>query len=339
MTVLAFWRAVAERLAAGEPVFVALVVANTRGSPGTLGARALVDVRGRMQGTIGGGIMEANVAEQACAALAAATYAPRIQRLVHRRNAGDAASGLICAGEQTHLCAVLTPAVDTAGVDRFVAALENEQGLAVTLIVDADGLRVTDAGPDFACPPLRLVQDRNGWQYAEENISRRRLAIIGGGHCGQALARLGADIGYRVDVFDIRAEILDAGNWPQAAHCHALGDYAELATCLEQAAMTRVVVMTTAVTQDIAALAELASMDCGWLGVMGSRHKIHTIRKALAERSVAAAHIDGVHGPIGLAMKSDTPTEIAVSIMGQLLAEESTDPARSKHDAQTATSR
>lgn len=339
MTIIAFWRAVSARLAAGEPVFVALVVANTRGSPGTLGARALVDRQGHMQGTIGGGVMEANVLTQAREALTQAAYTPRIQRLVHRRNAGDHASGLICAGEQTHLCAVLRPDTDAPVIAQFLATLEDEQSAATTLIIDANGLRVANHGPDFERPPLRLVQDSGGWHYAEENISRRRLAIIGGGHCGQALARLAGDIGYRVDLFDIRADVLDAGTWPQATYRHALSDYAELATRLEYTALTRVVVMTTAVTQDIDALTVLAAMDCRWLGVMGSRHKIHTIRRALADRHVAAAHIDAIHGSIGLAMKSDTPTEIAVSIMGQLLAHEHDAGANTHRDAELSRSR
>lgn len=328
MTALTFWRAVAERLAAGEPVFVALVVANTRGSPGTLGARALVDARGAMQGTIGGGVMEARVLAQAREALQQQAYPPRIQRLVHRRTGKPDASGLICAGEQTNLSTVLTPARDAASVACFVAALEYEDESAATLVIDADGLHVFDAAPDFDQPPLRLIDAPDGWHYAEENISRRRLAIVGAGHCGQALAKLAANIGYRVDVFDTRADVMADGDWPPDIRCQSPGDYAELATSLTHAGLTRVVVMTTAVTDDIEALATLATMDCRWLGVMGSRHKIRTIRQALAERGINTPALDRLHGPIGLAMKSDTPAEIAVSIMGQLLAHEHDTAAR-----------
>lgn len=337
MTVLAFWRAVAERLAAGEPVFVALVVANTRGSPGTLGARALVDFRGDMQGTIGGGIMESNVLAQAREALVQTVYPPHIQRLVHRRTGEADASGLICAGEQTNLYAVLEPDRDAASIARFVAALEHQDDGAATLFIDADGLRVSEAGPDFGQPPLRRVNDAAGWHYAEENISRRRLAIVGGGHCGQALARLGTGIGYRTQVFDTRADVMASGDWAPDVGCIALDDYAELTTGLKHADLTRVVVMTTAVTHDIEALAALARRDCLWLGVMGSRNKIRAIHRALRERGIDRAALARVHGPIGLAMKSDTPAEIAVSIMGQMLAQEHEIAARRVERSQTAT--
>ena len=55
--------------------------------------------------------------------------------------------------------------------------------------------------------------------------------------------------------------------------------------------------------------------------VMGSVAKIHEIRAQLGARGIAQARIDAIHGPIGLPMKSDTPPEIAVSIMAQLLTE------------------
>lgn len=320
MNRLDYWRQVGACLAADEPVFIALVVDHTRGSPGTRGARALVDNAGRLQGTVGGGIMEANVREQAREALTQTAYTPRIRRLVHRRNAGGEASGLICAGEQTNLYAVLCPERDFWAVERFVQALENEDTTTATLSMDAHGLKVTHAASAAEQPPSGLTGENDDWCYSEQNISQRRLAIVGGGHCGQALAALAATVGYRVDIFDTRAEIIETGEWPRDAGCHALSDYAELGNHLSHAAHTRVVVMTTAVTHDIAALAALAGQSWQWIGVMGSRQKIRTIHGALRDKGLAKASIEVVRGPIGLAMKSDTPAEIAVSIMGELLS-------------------
>src|SRR5699024_2926539 len=116
MSAETFWRAVAERLNAGTTVYVAMVVANTRGSPGTLGARLLVAADGHVEGTIGGGIMEANLVEQARQSLhTGGDDPPRLQHLVHRKELGPRrrethqSSGLICAGEQTNLGLVLKP--------------------------------------------------------------------------------------------------------------------------------------------------------------------------------------------------------------------------------------
>ncbi|HST28033.1 MAG TPA: XdhC family protein [Rudaea sp.] len=318
----AFWRAVLERLDAGKPVFVALVVANTRGSPGTLGARLLIDAEGNTLGTIGGGIMEANLVRAARDGLRAGNDAsPTLQALEHRNKPGTAhPSGLICAGEQTNLNCWLKPERDAATIRAFCAALDADNRQSATLEIDADGLRVV-AGGD-ASNGMRLDRDGERWCWRESSVNSVRVAIIGGGHCGKALARLAADVGYRIEVFDTRdAALGDDTDWPANVRRVRLGDYVELPAHLHWPALTTVAVMTAAIVQDIAALAVLAGMDLHWLGVMGSAAKIHEIRTQLAARGIAQERIDAIHGPIGLPMKSDTPPEIAVSIVAQLLAE------------------
>lgn len=315
----AFWRAVLARLDAGTPLFVALVVANTRGSPGTLGARILVDAHGNTFGTIGGGIMEANLVRAAHDGLQAGhDVPPSLERLEHRNKPGtEHPSGLICAGEQTNLDLWLKPHRDAATIRAFCAALDDDEKVA-TLQIDADGLRVTheqSTGMQLSC-------DGATWRWRESSVGAHRLVIVGGGHCGKALARLAADVGYSVDVFDTRAEALTGdADWPADVRRHLLADYAELPKRLRWPALTTVAVMTAAIVHDIAALAALAGTPLHWLGVMGSAAKIHEIRAQLAARGIAQERIDTIHGPIGLPMKSDTPPEIAVSIMAQLLIE------------------
>ena len=94
MNVSVCWRTVHAELAAGRPVFMAIVAANTRGSPGTLGARLLVDSDGGVAGTIGGGVMEKRLIDYARYALLKRDTRPNLQRLIHRRTTDSMASGL-----------------------------------------------------------------------------------------------------------------------------------------------------------------------------------------------------------------------------------------------------
>lgn len=322
MTAESFWQSVSRRLDAGTPVFVSLVAANTRASPGTLGAHLLVDANGEVEGTIGGGIMERKLIADASERLREQSDAlPELQRFIHRKDSADA-SGLICAGEQTNINLILLPPRDAESIQRFCAALANQNELSANLVIDADGVRVADTDEDDTSPgTIGLLADGDHWQYRQNSVNARRLAIIGAGHCGRALASLAAQIGYWLDVFDTRADVLHQPGWPDTVRLHPLNDYAELDSRLRRKSMTTVVVMTTAIHDDIAALAAVANDELRWLGVMGSKAKIHDIRAALRERGIASERIDAIHGPIGLPMKSDTPPEIAVSIMGQLLSE------------------
>lgn len=328
MSTETFWQAVDARLAAGKQVYVAMVVANTRGSPGTLGARLLVDSDGAVEGTIGGGIMEARLVEQARASVQAGEdRQPQLRRLVHRKELGQrkqamyAPSGLICAGEQTNLSMVLEPRRDGEAIHTFCQALADQAQRAVAMTVDAQGLRVHAADTGAAITGMQLHDNGDSdWCFCESSVNPKRLTVVGGGHCGLALARLAHDIGYWVDVYDTRGEVLAGERWPADVRRHTLADYADLNTQLTYPAQTTVVVMTAAVVHDIAALASIAALDLQWLGVMGSVAKIHEIRTQLAQQGIEQTRIDAIHGPIGMTMKSDTPAEIAVSIMAQLLA-------------------
>lgn len=319
MTPANFWQTAAHHLEAGTPVFAALVVANTRGSPGTLGARLLLAADGSQHGTIGGGIMEADILRAARAGLRRQRDdPPQLQRLEHRNKPGTQhPSGLVCAGEQWNLNLWLQPQRDAATVRAFADAVAAQGANAVSLDIDADGLRITR---DSAATGMQLQRHGQHWRYTESSLNPLRLAIAGGGHCGKALASLAAGLGYHVSVFDTRPDMLaDDHAWPGAVGRTALSRYDELGDHLHHPELTTVVVMTTAMPEDIKALASVTDRDWPWLGVMGSRAKIHAIHEALAERGIRAARRERIHGPIGLPMKSDTPPEIAVSIMAELL--------------------
>lgn len=318
----AFWKSVARRLAAGTPLYVAMVVANTRHSPGTLGACLAVDANGNVDGTVGGGIMEVHVTAAGRNRLLAQPGAtPELQRLIHRGNAVEHASGLICAGEQTNLNVILQPQRDLVVIQRFVDALADQSTRAASLVVNGRGVMVLEDVDDKPASAQGLRNEDGGWSYSEPSVNPRRLAIVGAGHCARALARLAVDVGYWVEVFDTRADAFGYGVWPEAARLQLLRDHAELATLVRRKPITTVVVMTAMVSHDVAALAAIAPHEFRWLGVMGSTAKIHEIRRSLRERGISPQRVDAIRGPIGLPMKSDTPPEIAVSVMAQLLAD------------------
>jgi xanthine dehydrogenase accessory factor len=308
-----FWPRVEALLAAGQPVFIALVVDHTSGSPGTRGARMLVTPDGTSQGTIGGGAMEFQTLALARQALADG-IPTTLRELWHREDAPGERSGMICSGRQTNLYRLCTPDDDGAAVAR--AARLAGTGRAGRLRIDARGITVTEAEPDLARPTMEVCQDEDAWWYEEELLNLKRIAIVGGGHCGQALARLMRQLGYEVAVFDRRKDIADGHG------CHqVVARYEDAGPAIIYPEVTRVVVMTTDYPSDVAALAGVLPRGCPFVGVMGSGAKISRIRHDLRARGFTDSQLASLRAPVGLRIHSHTPDEIAVSIAAELIRE------------------
>ena len=131
---LDFWRVALAELEDGRRVYLSLVAANRKGSPGTPAARMLVFENGTQLGTIGGGIMEQRLLQEAHARLTVdEALQPSVQVLQHRSSDPQLASGLICGGQQTLIHAVLEGGATAALLREIVAAIAEEQPASLQL--------------------------------------------------------------------------------------------------------------------------------------------------------------------------------------------------------------
>lgn len=315
------WTFARDRLRNGETLFLAHVAHHTRHSPGTTGAMLAVAKDGTTAGTIGGGIMEADVLTLAEEALDDSEFAPRHERLYHRRKAPDdeasKPSGLHCAGNQTNVYHRLTPA-DLDVVESIVTRLQSDRAGLVE--VDASGLSLTDEVPEQIEPPHRF--DRSDpWSFSTQLLNWKRIAIIGGGHCGLALSRVMAQLGYTVTVFENRPDVFTFEQNDYASHKICVGDYAEAPAHIEVPAWTHVVVMTANQPDDVRGLYGVAEGPYPYIGVMGAPAKLARIRSDLTDLGISSEAIERFYAPIGLDMTSNTPEEIAISVASEILRE------------------
>ena len=315
-----FWERVHGHLGTGSRVFVACVAEHTRGSPGTAGAKLLVAESGELFGTIGGGVMEHRLVEQARALLRDGGHRPEKQTLIHSEAAAGDASGLICEGSQTNVFCVLDGPRDLARVRTIVDRVRNDQRGWIEM--DGAGLRLAEDGPGLDAR-VTLTQTDGAWRYREDLLNRRRLAIIGGGHCAAALGAVMAPLGYRVQVFDARARVVSHDRANGIGDLSIVADYAEAGPSLVHPESTAVVVMTADYRTDVRALLGVADLPFPFLGLMGGRKKIDRIFSLLRKEGISGQAIDRIHAPVGLDIGSDTPEEIAVSIAAQVLRERS----------------
>ena len=315
----AFWERVGGHLERGERVFVACVAESTRGSPGTAGAKLVVTEGGELFGTIGGGMMEHCLVEQARELLRGGAAQPEKRTLVHSDTADGEQSGMVCEGSQTNVFCVLAGDRDRATVEAVATAVREDR--PAWMAVDADGLRLVERDADFVRPPIALTGEGESWRYEEDLLNRRRLAVIGGGHCAVALAEAMARVGYRAQIFDTRTEVVTHDRATAVGTVTHVADYAEAGPLIVWPELTAVVVMTADYLTDVRALLGTADLPFPFVGLMGGRRKVARIFAKLREEGMAQEALDRVHAPVGLDIGSDTPEEIAVSVAAQILRE------------------
>jgi xanthine dehydrogenase accessory factor len=144
------------------------------------------------------------------------------------------------------------------------------------------------------------------------------IIVVGGGHVGQAVLHLARWLGFRTIVCDDRAEFASAASAPEADQAIAC-PMGELADRLSITPDTYLVLTTRGVPLDVEALPALLASPAAYIGVIGSRKRWETTTQELRARGVSPEALARVTSPMGLELKAETPEEIAVSILAQII--------------------
>jgi xanthine dehydrogenase accessory factor len=144
------------------------------------------------------------------------------------------------------------------------------------------------------------------------------LLICGGGHIGLALARMGAELGFRVIVADTRKEYSVKDRFPEGVEVVSARPSGRKVLSLVDAD-TYVVILTHSHVIDKDALRALAPSAARYVGMIGSRGKVRRILAELAGEGMERGSLRRVHAPIGLDLGAETPAEIAVAILAEMV--------------------
>jgi len=154
--------------------------------------------------------------------------------------------------------------------------------------------------------------------FVEPILPPEMVVIIGGGHVGKAVAHLAKWLGFRVAVSDDRAEFCTPESNPDADEFYAC-PMAELPLHLNITQQTYIVLTTRGNAVDVPGLPALLDSRAAYLGVIGSRRRWAMTVKELNEQGISDEKLARVHSPIGIGIGAETPEEIAVSIMAEVL--------------------
>lgn len=145
-----------------------------------------------------------------------------------------------------------------------------------------------------------------------------RLYIIGAGHCGKALGKLAKLCGYWVHLIDNREDILQSAP-TECYHAYSHSDYHDLSSIIEFNPQARIVIMTHGHIHDKQVLQQCLRREFAYLGMIGSGNKVNQTFDNLLSQGFTAEDLAKVHAPIGIRIGSQSPYEIAVSIMAEII--------------------
>jgi xanthine dehydrogenase accessory factor len=332
---LELWQFVAERLKRKQSVMLLVVAESAGSSPGRQGFKMAV-AEDEMCGSIGGGLMEVKLVEQAGEIIFNAEMPgsgdaetkvedrrPKtedrfsnstIVEQVHRKNSPQT-SGMICSGKQTVIFYKLS-APDLPAIRQIVEALENHQ--SKMLQISSSKFQIaenTRSDFDFGFEQT----GENEFLYEEKLGSKNRLFIVGGGHCALALSELMAKMDFHISLFDDRPHLNTLAKNEFVHRKHIVESYERIGELIPSGASIYVVVMTLGYQSDETVIRRLLEKQFKYFGVLGSRAKMKTLLRNLEKENFPKEKLSQIHTPIGLPINSRTPEEIAVSIAAQII--------------------
>ena len=154
--------------------------------------------------------------------------------------------------------------------------------------------------------------------YVEPILPKPVVVVVGCGHVGKAVAHLAKWLDFRVLVSDDRPEFCTPQAIPEADQYLPvlLQDLPEV---IKIKPWMHFVLTTRGVDIDVPGLLVLLEKQVAYIGVIGSQRRWETTRKKLAEAGVPDEKLDRVRSPIGLDLGGETPEEIALSIMAEII--------------------
>jgi xanthine dehydrogenase accessory factor len=192
-------------------------------------------------------------------------------------------------------------------IDEAVECIRFDRSAMVEYSLDREGKRTSI---EMDCGGSMKV-------FIESVSPGPRLLLIGGGHVSLEIARIAAQVGFRVVIVEERPGFCSAERFPMAAELYLGSDLDEAMASAPVDGASYVVIATS--SSDERALRYYINCDTAYTGMLGSRRKVRVVRNRLAEEGVAEERLAAVRAPIGLDIGAETPSEIALSIVTEIL--------------------
>jgi len=334
---------IAGLLKKGEDLVLVRVISVKGSSPRHLGSAMIVRSNGGIEGTVGGGLIEAaamrkavdlfqekgfvrlwfdmtgddlTVADMVCGGKCELL----IEYLPADRNTSEAFNSLLTGRRHSYRSYMITalPAADV-GIGPLEHSVLAPGSTCATGSDGSDGLsaRLTDTVWGLTEPALVDIEGHEFW--VDVVLNTGVLYIFGAGHISREVNDLAVRVGFTTVVLDDRAEYANRERFALPAEIIVLESFDNCYNGLQIDDDSYVVIVTRGHAYDKTVLAQSLHKKAGYIGMIGSNRKRDAIYKALLADGFTAEQLEKVHCPIGLKIETETPAEIAVSIVGELI--------------------
>ena len=325
-----------ELVTRGESFVLATVISRNGSAPRSAGAKMVARIDGSIVGTVGGGILEAQVQKLA------AEMNEKHQSLIRSFSfSGKDASTMdaICGGQVE----VLVEWMD--GKDTQTACLihklyetlsDHRKGWLITTLPDnssstkhafvlQDGSTVGKL-PDTVT--TEQVVNTRSFDFFKTEIEQIVIEpvnvvgtayIFGAGHVSRSLAEFVKAVGFWTVVLDDRAEFCNRERFPGADELIVPDSYTNIMQKIAVDQNSFLVIVTRGHLNDRVVLAQALKTDAAYIGMIGSRRKCNLIYQELYKVGFTEKDIQRVHAPIGIPIQAETPEEIGVSITAEMI--------------------
>lgn len=339
------FREIVRTLSQNESAALSTIVSSKGSLPMSKKAKMLVRRDGTFVGTVGGGCLEADVWAEARQVME--TGIPTLQRFIlTEKHAGD--EGLNCGGNVEIFTEPVQPgalhpifeAVDRLHETRSSALLAtlvtgDARAVGRKLLITADGSIIGTLGDPALDERVRsetheMIQEdvlkiftveqgeTDARVFVEAIRPDPQLFLFGGGHVSKAIARIAKTVGFRLIVIDDRPAFANADRFPEADEV-IVDEFEDVVSRLPIDESSYLVAVTRGHQWDQPIIEQAVWTRAKYIGMIGSRRKVALMWKKLEAKGVPRHLLDQVHAPIGLDIHADTPEEIAVSVVAQLI--------------------
>ncbi|MBW2138344.1 MAG: XdhC family protein [Deltaproteobacteria bacterium] len=345
------YRKLIKSLEEKEPVVLATIIVQKGSVPRGKGTQFLIRKDGSFVGTIGGGRLEAQVLEGAKEVFE--NRAPSRLNFVLKGTDVEK-TDMLCGGDAEVFLEFISAEKDVY-IPIFRRALEIkergekaimatvvdpnrwEKGAVPKILVEKSGeVHGSLTGGDGVEEAIKgkveeilrmghgevlVFKDREGRDleiFVEPVVSEPRLFVFGGGHVSEQIVPFAARVGFEVFVIDDRKEFATPERFPEAAQVLKY-PFEGVMERLPVDGSSYIVIVTRGHMHDRTVLEQSLRTTAKYIGMIGSRRKRNILYKKLLEEGFTQEDLKRVHAPIGLEIGAETPEEIAVSIVAELI--------------------